>query len=77
MNAIAGVGTDAVDIYNSATGAWSTAQLKAKRFYFAATSVSKFAIFAGGQDKNAGMCMNTAAKGDASPSLSRMMCPSR
>jgi hypothetical protein len=55
MCAIAGVGSDAVDICNSATDTWSTAQLKAKRFDFAAASVAKFAIFAGGQDKNAGM----------------------
>ena len=42
---------DAVDLYNSATGAWSTAKLSVARFSFAATSVGKVALFAGGTIK--------------------------
>jgi hypothetical protein len=38
----------AVDVYNSATGAWSTAQLSVSRYYHAATSVGNVALFAGG-----------------------------
>ncbi len=38
----------AVDLYNSATGAWSTAQLSVARCDMAATSVGSVAIFAGG-----------------------------
>ncbi len=39
----------AVDIYNSATEVWSTAQLSVARIQLAATSVGDVAIFAGGQ----------------------------
>jgi len=39
---------DAVDLYNSTTGVWSTAQLSAARGYLAAASVGNVAIFAGG-----------------------------
>ena len=49
MRATAGAGaSNAVDLYNSATGAWSTAQLSEKRSDLAATSVGNVAIFAGG-----------------------------
>ena len=34
-----------MDIYNSATGAWTTAQLSAARNSLAATSVGNFALF--------------------------------
>ncbi len=37
-----------VDLYNAASGTWSTAQLSAARYIIAATSVGKVAIFAGG-----------------------------
>ena len=37
-----------VDLYNSETGAWSTAQLSVARTRLAATSVGNAAIFAGG-----------------------------
>ncbi len=37
-----------VDLYNSATGAWSTAQLSVARNNLAATSVGNVALFAGG-----------------------------
>ena len=37
-----------VDVYNSATGAWSTAQLSVARYGLAAASVGNVALFAGG-----------------------------
>jgi hypothetical protein len=37
-----------VDLYNTASGTWSTAQLSAARYIIAATSVGNVAIFAGG-----------------------------
>jgi hypothetical protein len=40
--------SNAVDLYNGASGAWSTAQLVVARRYLAATSVGNAAIFAGG-----------------------------
>ena len=40
--------TNAVDLYNSATGVWSTAQLRVARWFLAAASVGNVAIFAGG-----------------------------
>ena len=48
MRATAGGVSNAVDVYNSATGAWSTAQLSVARYFLAATSVGKLAMFAGG-----------------------------
>ncbi len=40
---------DTVDVYDDATGLWSTALLSVPRSFFAATSVGELAIFAGGQ----------------------------
>ncbi len=40
--------SNAVDLYNSASGTWSTAQLFSARGGLAATSVGNVAIFAGG-----------------------------
>jgi hypothetical protein len=40
--------SSAVDLYNSASGTWSTAQLSVARYGLAATSVGNVAIFAGG-----------------------------
>ena len=50
MRAIsAGFGpVNVVDLYDSGTGGWSTAQLSYARGQFAATSVGTVAIFAGG-----------------------------
>jgi hypothetical protein len=49
MRDTAGSGVfNAVDLYSSASGTWSTAQLSVARRYFAATSVGNVAIFAGG-----------------------------
>ena len=42
--------SNAVDMYNSASGTWSTAQLSVGRYWLAATSVGNVAIFAGGVD---------------------------
>jgi len=39
---------NAVDLYNSASGTWSTAQLSVARWFLAATSIGSVAIFAGG-----------------------------
>jgi hypothetical protein len=38
-----------VDLYDSGTGRWSTAQLSEARYGLSATSVGTVAIFAGGQ----------------------------
>jgi hypothetical protein len=40
--------SNVVDVYNSATGTWSTAQLSRGRDRIAATSVGNVALFAGG-----------------------------
>ena len=52
--------SNAVDLYNSASGTWSTAQLSVARSELAATSVGNVAIFAGGQGGapgNYGFCV--------------------
>jgi hypothetical protein len=41
--------SNVVDLYDSGTGRWSTAQLSQARFFLSATSVGTVAIFAGGQ----------------------------
>ena len=49
MRTTAGIGaSDVVDLYDSGTGRWSTAQLSQARLFFSATSVGTVAIFAGG-----------------------------
>ena len=48
MRAAAGAQSNVVDLYNSATGAWSTAQLSLARQFLSATSVGNVAMFAGG-----------------------------
>jgi hypothetical protein len=40
--------SDAVDLFDSSTGNWSTAQLSVGRQFLAATSVGNTALFAGG-----------------------------
>ena len=49
--------SNAVDLYNSASGTWSTAQLSVARWYLAATSVGNVAIFAGGYGGNCSFCV--------------------
>jgi hypothetical protein len=39
---------DVVDVYNGATGAWTTAQLSVARWNLVAASVGNVALFAGG-----------------------------
>ena len=48
MHVVTGGLSDAVDLYNGATGAWTTARLSVARSDLAATSVGNVAIFAGG-----------------------------
>ena len=48
-----GPATSAVDVYNGATGAWSTAQLSVARCWLAAASVGNVALFAGGDSGGA------------------------
>ncbi len=53
MRATAGyTPSDVVDLYDSGTGRWSTAQLSQARWQLSATSVGTVAIFAGGQDSS-------------------------
>jgi hypothetical protein len=50
MRATAGGGpSNVVDLYDSGTGRWSTAQLSQARNYPSATSVGSVAFFAGGE----------------------------
>jgi hypothetical protein len=51
MRATAGGFSNRVDLYDSRTGLWSTAQLSQARFALSATSVGTVAIFAGGNGK--------------------------
>ncbi len=49
MRATAGSGaSNVVDLYDSGTGRWSTAQLSQARYLLSATSVGTVAMFAGG-----------------------------
>ena len=48
MHATEGGFSDVVDLYDSGTGRWSTAQLSQGRDRLSATSVGTVAIFAGG-----------------------------
>jgi hypothetical protein len=56
MRAPAGNSYNTVDIYNSGTGAWSTAQLSVARYFLVATSVGSVALFAGGYDGSELLC---------------------
>ena len=47
-----GGASNVVDLYDSGTGRWSTAQLSQARSYLSATSVGTVAIFAGGRTGN-------------------------
>jgi hypothetical protein len=52
---VGGSVSGAVDVYNSATGAWSTAQLSVARVSLAAASVGNVAMFAGGQSSSSAL----------------------
>ena len=49
MRATAGDYSNVVDLYDSGTGRWWTAQLSQARYDLSATSVGTVAIFAGGR----------------------------
>ena len=58
MRVTAGNGySNAVDLYNSASGTWSTANLSVARGYVVATSVGNVAFFAGGYTGNCRFCV--------------------
>jgi hypothetical protein len=58
MEVTAGDGySNAVDLYNVASGTWSTAQLSVARGWLAATSVGNVAIFAGGDGGNCSLTL--------------------
>ncbi len=59
MRVTAGLGVylNDVDLYNSASGTWSTAQLSVARTGLVATSVGNVAIFAGGIEGNCSLCV--------------------
>ena len=57
MRATADGPSAVVDVYNGTTGAWSTAQLSMARVYLAATSVGNVALFAGGYNNGALLCI--------------------
>ena len=44
--------SNVVDLYDSGTGRWSTAQLSQARSYLSATSVGTVAMFAGGDSNS-------------------------
>ena len=48
LSTAANANVNTTDIYDGATGAWTTAQLSVARSQLAATSVGTKAIFAGG-----------------------------
>jgi len=54
--ATAGAISNVVDLYNSATGTWSTAQLSVARGNLAAASFGNVALFAGGWTGSALLC---------------------
>jgi hypothetical protein len=57
MRFTAGEWSNAVDLYNSASGTWSRAQLNEARPSLAATSVGNVAIFAGGNTDSCSLCV--------------------
>jgi hypothetical protein len=57
MRFTAGGYSSAVDLYSSASGTWSPAQLSVGRYGLAATSVGNVAIFAGGYNGNCSLCV--------------------
>jgi hypothetical protein len=65
MGVTAGGGyySNAVDLYNSASGTWSTAQLSVARPHMAATSVGNVAIFAGGVDQTSNSSLTLFVEG--------------
>ena len=62
MRATAAGLSNVVDLYNGATGQWSTAQLSLARSYLAAASVGNVALFAGGYNNSALFCMERGVR---------------
>jgi hypothetical protein len=54
--------SNVVDVYNSATGAWSTATLSGARAFLAAASVGNVALFAGGWIGSALLCRDSVER---------------
>jgi hypothetical protein len=63
MQADAGRYSNVVDLYNSVTGAWTTAQLSVGRGTLAAASAGNVAIFAGGWTGSALQLFQPADRG--------------
>jgi hypothetical protein len=61
IQADAGDVSDNVDLYNTATGAWTTSQLSVARYQLAAASAGTIAIFAGGRVGSALQLLEPAA----------------
>jgi hypothetical protein len=63
MHAVSGGHSNVVDLYNSATGSWTTAQLSVARDHLEATSVCNVAFFAGGYSGSASLLRNETLAG--------------
>ncbi len=66
LNSAAGLGgpsLTAVDLYNSVSGTWSTAELSVERDGLRVTSVGNVAIFAGGMADNGNPSVALCAEG--------------
>ncbi len=61
LYATAGESLDVVDLYNAATGAWSTARLSVARMYLVAASVGNVALFAAGYTQGVLLCREGTA----------------
>jgi hypothetical protein len=62
---VGGSVSSAVDLYNSATGTWSTAQLSVARYALAAASTGNMAIFAVGYNPYSGaLCKHRRDEGE-------------
>ena len=72
--ATADVGSNAVDLYSSSTGAWSTARLSAGRSYLAAASVGNVALFAGGLGASALVCREAEGVGVVTVTCALSVC---
>jgi hypothetical protein len=63
QNSTTGVPSNAVDLYNSVSGTWSTAQLSVARYGPAAASVGNVAIFAGDRPFNGNPSVSLCVEG--------------
>ena len=67
--------SNVVDLYNSATGTWSTAQLSVARDRIAATSVGNVALFAGGYIQGSLVQLRWDLQVAAFAAVLRQLCP--